>query len=123
MRLNSADPRMSGERRCVPNKGLHRLRRESSCRHKAKGVASKSHASACQKSLFDKLVDGGASSPATATPSRFHVNPSDSGREICKVAIFSPENRIFLRKNQLRARRIRRRARFLWLSCIGFLTV
>ena len=25
--------------------------------------------SACQKRLFDKLVDGGASSPATATPS------------------------------------------------------
>ena len=54
--------------------------------------------SACQKSLFDKLVDGRASSPATATPSRFHLNPLDSGREICKVAIFSPENRIFLRK-------------------------
>ena len=24
---------------------------------------------ACQKSLFDKLVDGGVNSPATATPS------------------------------------------------------
>ena len=30
---------------------------------------------ACQKSLFDKLVDGGASSPATATPST-HRNRS-----------------------------------------------
>ncbi len=27
------------------------------------------HFFACQKSLFDKLVDGEASSPATATPS------------------------------------------------------
>ena len=26
---------------------------------------------ACQKSLFDTLVDGGASSPATATPTSF----------------------------------------------------
>ena len=26
---------------------------------------------ACQKSLFDKLVDGRASSPATATPTSF----------------------------------------------------
>jgi len=37
---------------------------------------------------FDRLVDGGASSPATTTPSRFHWNPLDSGREICKEAIF-----------------------------------
>ena len=45
------------------------------------------------KKDFDRLVDGGASSPATATPSRFHLNPSDSGREICKEAIFSSENK------------------------------
>jgi len=51
------------------------------------------------------------------------LNPSDSGREICKVAIFSPENMIFLCKNQLRARRSCRRARFLWLVCPGFLTI
>ena len=74
------------------------------------------------KKLFDSLVDGGASSPATATPTRFHLNPSDSGREICKEAIFSPGNGISLRKNQLRARRTRRRARFLWLFCVGFST-
>ena len=59
-----------------------------------------------------RLVDGGASSPATATPTRFHLNPLDSGREICKVAFFSPENGISLRKNQLRTRRTRRRVRF-----------
>ena len=53
--------------------------------------------SACQKSLFDKLVDGGASSPATPTPSRFCLSLSDSGRKICKVAIFSPGNGISLR--------------------------
>ena len=53
--------------------------------------------SACQKSLFDKLVDGEASSPATATPSRFCLSLSDSGRKICKVAIFSPGNGISLR--------------------------
>ena len=29
--------------------------------------------SACQKSFFDKLVDGGASSPATATPCRTRI--------------------------------------------------
>jgi len=50
------------------------------------------------------------------------LNPSDSGREICKEAIFSPGNGISLRKNQLRARRTRRRARFLWLFCVGFST-
>ena len=44
-------------------------------------------ASDCQKSIFASLVDEGASSPATATPSRFHLNSSNSGREICKVAI------------------------------------
>ena len=77
----------------------------------------------CQKRLFDSLVDGGASSPATATPSRFHLNPSDSGREICKEAIFHPENKIFLLKNQLRARRTRRRARFYRLRCVAFSTV
>jgi len=49
---------------------------------------------------FDRLVDGGASSPATATPSRFHWNPLDSGREICKEAILPPKNGIFLRKNR-----------------------
>jgi len=30
--------------------------------------------SVCQKSLFARLVDEGASSPATTTPSRFHLN-------------------------------------------------
>ena len=39
------------------------------------------------KKNFDKRVDGGASAPATTTPSRFCLNPSDSGRKICKVAI------------------------------------
>ena len=39
------------------------------------------------KKNFDKRVDGGASSPATTTPSRFCLNPSDSGRKICKEAI------------------------------------
>ena len=42
------------------------------------------------KKFFDRRVDEGASSPATTTPSRFHLNPLDSGREICKVAIFTP---------------------------------
>jgi len=55
--------------------------------------ASKKHRAKCtalrlSKNIFDSLVDGGASSPATATPSRFHLNPLDSGREICKEAIF-----------------------------------
>jgi len=49
------------------------------------------------KSIFDSLVDGGIRSPATATPSGFHLNPSDSGREICKEAISPSENGIFLR--------------------------
>ena len=31
--------------------------------------------SACQKSLFDKLVDGGASSPATTTPTQVLLEP------------------------------------------------
>jgi len=39
------------------------------------------------KKYFARLVDEGASSPATTTPSRFHWNPLDSGREICKEAI------------------------------------
>ena len=38
------------------------------------------------KKNFDKRVDGGANSPATP-PSRFCLNPSDSGRKICKEAI------------------------------------
>ena len=33
------------------------------------------------KKIFDKLVDGEASSPATATLSSFCLNPSDSGRK------------------------------------------
>ena len=49
------------------------------------------------KRLFDKLVDGEASSPATTTPSRFCLSPADSGRKICKEAIFSPGNEISLR--------------------------
>jgi len=47
------------------------------------------------KSIFDSLVDGGIRSPATATPSRFHLNPSDSGRKICKEAISPSGNGIF----------------------------
>ena len=73
------------------------------------------------KSLFDTLVDEGASSPeplaaahsndesarhkleransARSIPSsRFCLNSSNSGRKICKEAIFSPGNEIFLPK-------------------------
>ena len=52
------------------------------------------------KRLFDKLVDGEASSPATTTPSRFCLSPADSGRKICKETIFALENKIFRRKNR-----------------------
>jgi len=52
------------------------------------------------KKFFDRLADGEASSPATATPSGFHLNPSDSGREICKEAIFPSKNGIFLWENR-----------------------
>ena len=44
------------------------------------------------------MVDGEVNSPATATPTRFHLNPSDSGREICKEAIFSPVRRLPAKK-------------------------
>ena len=41
--------------------------------------------SACQKSLFDKLVDGGASSPATATPTSFCLKSFEiSGRKTAR---------------------------------------
>jgi len=56
--------------------------------------------SVCQKRIFDRLADGGASSPAAATPIIFHLNPSDSGREICKETIFLPGNEISLHKNR-----------------------
>ena len=36
------------------------------------------------KKIFDKLVDGEASSPATATLSSFCLNPTDSGRKNCR---------------------------------------
>ena len=52
------------------------------------------------KKYFARLVDEGASSPATTTPSRFHWNPLDSGREICKEAIFPSKNGIFLWENR-----------------------
>ena len=52
------------------------------------------------KKFFDRLADGGASSPATTTPTRFHLNPADSGREICKETIFLLENGIFRQKNR-----------------------
>ena len=81
--------------------------------------------SACQKSLFDKLVDGGASSPATATPSKgewlrmshsvakrlvfanelakttsFAEIFQISGRKNCKESIFALGNGISRRKNR-----------------------
>ena len=52
------------------------------------------------KKIFDKLVDGEASSPATATLSRFCLNPADSGRKICKEAIFALGNKISRHKNR-----------------------
>ena len=46
------------------------------------------------------LVDGGASSPATTTPTRFYLKPTASGRKICKETIFLPGNGISLQKNR-----------------------
>jgi len=54
---------------------------------------------AVKKVFLTAWWTGKLRSPATATLSRFHLNPSDSGREICKVVIFLPENGIFLHKN------------------------
>ena len=45
------------------------------------------------------VVDGGASSPATATPSRFCLRHKASGRKICKEEVFLLENGIFRQKN------------------------
>jgi len=52
------------------------------------------------KKIFDRLVDGGASSPATTTPTRFYLKPMASGRKICKETIFLPGNGISLQKNR-----------------------
>jgi len=52
------------------------------------------------KKIFDRLVDGGASSPATTTPTRFYLKPTASGRKICKETIFLPGNGISLQKNR-----------------------
>ena len=49
------------------------------------------------KKEFDKLVDGGASSPAT--PTSFAEIFQISGRKNCKETIFALENGIFRRKN------------------------
>ena len=60
----------------------------------------------CRKKLpyiCGSFVDGEVNSPATTTPTRFHLNPMDSGREICKVAIFSSGRKLPLRKNLLLA--------------------
>ena len=46
------------------------------------------------------MADGGASSPATTTPTGFHLKPAVSGREIRKETVFLPENGIFLQKNR-----------------------
>ena len=44
-------------------------------------------------------VDRGASSPATATPSRFCCTPAEYGHKICKETIFALGNGISRRKN------------------------
>jgi len=62
-------------------------------------AARSSGSAACQKRVFDRLVDGEILSPLLPPLDRFHLNPSDSGREICKEAIFLSENGIFLHKN------------------------
>ena len=81
---------------------------------------------ACQKSIFDKLADGGVSAPPGAAPQIFNLSrgsfafgeTAESGgfcasghplqnslaplcgtSEFCKVDIFSPANGICLRKN------------------------
>ena len=51
------------------------------------------------KKDFDKLVDGGASSPATAPLPVFAEIFQISGRKNCKETIFALENGIFRRKN------------------------
>jgi len=51
------------------------------------------------KKIFNRLVDGGASSPATTTPTRFYLKPTASSK-ICKGTIFLPENGISLQKNR-----------------------
>ena len=78
--------------------------------------------SACQNLFFDRLVDGEILSPPQPPLDRFHLNPSDSGREICKEAIFLPENVIFLHKNS-RERDVHAAALdFFRLSCTSFST-
>jgi len=54
----------------------------------------------CQKRIFDSLADRGASSPAAATPTGFHLKPTVSGREIRKETILLPGNGISLQQNR-----------------------
>ena len=82
---------MAGKRLCIPFKELQ----------KNNGmVALSATILSLSKKTFDRLVDGGASSPATTTPTRFYLKPMASGRKICKETIFLPENGISLQKNR-----------------------
>jgi len=70
------------------------IRQKTKCRRETCGTFSLS------KKIFDRLVDGGASSPATTTPTRFYLKLTASGRKICKETIFLPGNGISLQKNR-----------------------
>jgi len=87
-----------------------------------KGESGKGISTACQKSFFDRLVDGEILSPPLPPLDRFHLNPPDSGREICKEAIFLTENGISLQKNSRERDVYAAALDFFRLSCTGFST-
>ena len=72
------------------------------------------------KKVFDNLVDGGASSPATATPTSFFLNCKQFRSQKLQSCDFSSRKWDFLQKNQHRGRRTRRRPR---LKCERVLTL